>query len=203
MKSKLLFASLIVPMTALAVPAAAHAAQPPVYDETSAGRQLPNVQQWREAIDRLSADPDPRLARNKRIVLEANYAMAVAIHYGGIKAVAERYMPADYIQHDPNVPQGRDGFIRWFEAGALEPIPERGKPAKPTTSLPPVAVFAEGDMVSAVMDIKIPDPFNPPAIYTYNLVVAYRVQGDKLVEHWGGSPKGAPYCRFGMCDPKK
>lgn len=167
-----------------------------------AAKPLVNQKEWDDAVEKLSRDPDPKLAANKRLIMEAERAMAVALRYGGVEAMAEKYFAPDYVQNDPNLPPGRDGFARWFKAGAMNPAAKPGEPFN-TTAHPPIELFAQGDMVALIFEIQMPDPTDPSKTYAYRPAVAFRIANGKLAEHWGGMPKGAPYCRFGICDPKR
>lgn len=163
-------------------------------------QRLVNQKEWDEAVERFSQDADPKLAANKRVVMEAERAMAVALSYGGIEAVAEKFMTPNYIQHDPNIPPGRDGFARYFKVGS-KAIAGSGK--APNTAAGPQYVFAQGDMVTLIFDIEMPDPTAPGKTYHYSPVAVFRIEGGKLAEHWGGQPKGATTCRPGECGEKK
>lgn len=165
-------------------------------------KPLVNQKAWDQAVERLSKHSDPKLAANKRLALEAERALAVALRYGGVEATAEKYLTPDYVQNDPNIPPGRDGFVRWFKAGAMQPPPKPGQPMD-TTAPPPIMVFADGDMVTLIFETAMPDPTDPATTYFYRPVVVFRIANGKLAEHWGGAPKGASYCRLGVCDPKR
>jgi predicted SnoaL-like aldol condensation-catalyzing enzyme len=165
-------------------------------------KPLVNQKEWDEAVERLSKDSNPKLAANKRLILEAERALAVALRYGGVEETAEKYFTPDYVQNDPNLPPGRDGFVRWFKAGAMQPTPKPGEPLD-TTAPPPIMAFATPDMVTLIFETRMPDPADPSKTYAYRPVVAFRIANGKLAEHWGGSPKGAYYCRFGICDSKR
>ena len=167
-----------------------------------AAKPLVNQREWDEAVEQLSKDPNPQLAANKRVIMEAERAMAVAMRYGGVEEVAEKYFAPDYVQNDPNIPPGRDGFVRWFKAGAMQPTPKPGEPRN-TSSPPPIMAFASADVVTLIFEIRMPDPTDSSKTYAYRPVVAFRVANGKLAEHWGGTTKGAYYCRFGMCDAKR
>ena len=53
---------------------------------------------------------DSKLAKNKKIV----YDFWRSVLEGGHLELAPQYMLETYIQHNPNVPTGRQGFIDFF-----------------------------------------------------------------------------------------
>ena len=53
---------------------------------------------------------DPTLAKNKKIA----YDFWRSVLEGGHLELAPQYMRESYIQHNPNVPTGRQGFIDFF-----------------------------------------------------------------------------------------
>src|ERR1035438_4761999 len=61
---------------------------------------------------------DPRLAKNKKIV----YDFWRSVLEGGHLELAPQYMLETYIQHNPNVPTGRQGFLDFFGKFA-KPLP--------------------------------------------------------------------------------
>ena len=58
----------------------------------------------------LLASSDPKLASNKRLV----YDFWREVFEGGHLELAETYLTDAYIQHNPNVPTGREGFVEFF-----------------------------------------------------------------------------------------
>lgn len=66
----------------------------------------------------LLSSPDPKLAANKRLV----YDFWREVFEGGHLGLADKYLDAAYIQHNPNVPSGRQGFVDFFSKFA------KGKP---------------------------------------------------------------------------
>ena len=75
--------------------------------------------------------------------LEANKKNAIAFYrmaYQGEPADAvKRYVGAEYIQHNPDVENGKDGFIRYFERMASE---------YPDKDIEFVRAIAEGNLVA-------------------------------------------------------
>src|SRR6476660_9972063 len=54
--------------------------------------------------------------------------------------LAPKYQAENYIQHNPNIPTGRDGFVQFFGrlGSPVNPIPDKITP-------PPAVQFAKGD----------------------------------------------------------
>src|ERR1700712_4802149 len=80
---------------------------------------------------------DPRLAANKKLVYDCWREMLEAGHL----ELADKYLDENYIQHNPNVPTGRKGFVELFSKFA------KPKPIVDTIQGPVVAIVAEGDLV--------------------------------------------------------
>jgi predicted SnoaL-like aldol condensation-catalyzing enzyme len=114
--------------------------------------------------------------------------------------LAPRYQAENYIQHNINVPTGRDGFVKFFSArgqGPVNPIPTK-------LANPPVVQFAKGDFVALIWEREGKDPTDPSKTYKYNTYDLLRLQNGKVQEHWdyaikvkgaptGGAPDGIDY----------
>jgi len=96
-------------------------------------------------------------------------------------SVLEDYMRADYIQHNPLVPQGRDGFRTFFEA-AFEAIPDWSYTLK--------NIIADGDFVwvyGSYAGTQKGDWLGIAASgksFAFDAVDIFRVEDGKLAEHW-------------------
>ncbi len=108
-----------------------------------------------------------------RLVFEAENADA-----------AKDFLAEDYIQHNPTVPTGREGFINTFKSMFHGP-----KPVQPTLRRQPVAVVAEGDLVTVIWKRPLPDPADPSKTYDAFAFDLFRIQNGKLMEHWDGATK--------------
>lgn len=122
---------------------------------------------------------DSRLAKNKKIV----YDFWREVLQAGHLELAEKYMKESYIQHNPNVPTGRQGFIDFFS-----------KIRKPqaivdTIQGPLIAILAEEDRVMLVFKEVLPDPKDPSQKYTTHSFEMLRIEDGKIAEHWDSALK--------------
>jgi predicted SnoaL-like aldol condensation-catalyzing enzyme len=106
-------------------------------------------------------------------------------------ALASSYLTDGYIQHNPNVPTGKDGYVKFFSN-----IWKSGpKPASATLANPPVFIVAQGDKVVLIFKNPLPDPAAPGKTYDSFNFDAYRFENGKIAEHWDGylkRPAGPP-----------
>ncbi len=107
-----------------------------------------------------SADDRPH--RNRALVLEA---MTSLFQRHDASAV-ERLYAHDYIQHNPNIPQGRDAL-----QGLVENL-------SPSVHYEPGLIIAEGDLVA--IHGRIRGWADEPQI----AVDVFRVEAGRLAEHW-------------------
>lgn len=106
--------------------------------------------------------------------LEENKQNAIAFYKtayeGNPKGAVERYLGKDYIQHNPDVANGTQGFIEYFERMQLD---------YPDKSIEFVRCIAEGDLVALHTHQTWPgnDQYVTMDFFRFNK------QG-KIVEHW-------------------
>jgi len=122
---------------------------------------------------------DPALAKNKRIV----YDFWRSVLEGGHLELASQYMLETYIQHNPNVPTGRQGFIDFF-ARFAKPLP-----IVDTIKGPLIAIVAEGDRVVLSFLEVLPDPKAPGKTYVTTSFEMLRIENGKVAEHWDSALK--------------
>lgn len=109
-----------------------------------------------------------------KLDVEANKKHAIAFYrtayLGNPRKAVEQYVGEDYIQHNPNVANGKQGFIDYFEAMARD-YPEK--------EINFVRAVAEGDLVSLQTHQVWPDND------AYVTMDFFRFDDNgKIVEHW-------------------
>lgn len=122
---------------------------------------------------------DPKLAANKKLVYDCWREMLEAGHID----LADKYLAENYMQHNPNVPTGRKGFVELFSKFA------KPTPIVDTIKAPVVAIVAEGDLVVISFAAKLPDPADSTKTYTTTWCDMFRIENGKLAEHWDGAQK--------------
>lgn len=126
---------------------------------------------------------DDRPHSNKALVLDA---MTSLFQRHDASAV-ERLYSDDYIQHNPDIPQGRDAL-----QGLVETL-------SPSVYYEPGLIIAEGDLVA--IHGRIRGWADEPQV----VVDIFRVEGGKLVEHWdvlqNEVPATAGVAGLSMFDP--
>jgi predicted SnoaL-like aldol condensation-catalyzing enzyme len=105
---------------------------------------------------------DDRPHRNRALVLDA---MTSLFQRHDASAVDRLYVD-DYIQHNPNIPQGRDALRRVVET------------LSPSVHYEPGLIIAEGDLVA--IHGRIRGWAEVPQI----VIDIFRIEGGKLAEHW-------------------
>jgi predicted SnoaL-like aldol condensation-catalyzing enzyme len=122
---------------------------------------------------------DPKLVQNKKIV----YDFWRSVLEGGHLELAPQYMTETYIQHNPNVPTGRQGFLDFFGKFA------KPQPIADTIKAPIIALVAEGDRVVLSFKQVNPDPIDPTKHYTTTWFDMLRIENGKVAEHWDSALK--------------
>jgi predicted SnoaL-like aldol condensation-catalyzing enzyme len=119
--------------------------------------------------------PAASLEANKKLVLD--YFRVV---FEAQNAEAARdYLSENCIQHNPKLPAGRDGFIRYYRGKWKE-----SKPVKAELSDKPVKIVAEGDLVSVMWKYQKEDSLEKGKKYDAFWFDMFRIQDGKIVEHW-------------------
>jgi predicted SnoaL-like aldol condensation-catalyzing enzyme len=119
----------------------------------------------------------PEEQKNEQFVLNM-YRDVLQYHHFEL---APKYMAADYIQHNPTDPQGRDPLIH--------ELSERFKPEplQPEMKNKPALVITKGDIVLMMTPRPVKDTKDPSKTYTQNHFEMIRVQNGLAQEHWDSS----------------
>lgn len=119
----------------------------------------------------------PEEAKNEEFVLNM-YRDVLQYHHFEL---APKYMAADYIQHNPSDPQGRDPLIA--------ELSERFKPEplQPQMKAKPALTLTKGDIVLMMSTRPVKDPKDPSKTYLQQHFEMVRVQNGIAQEHWDSS----------------
>jgi len=135
-----------------------------------ASSPLPSHAQVNSTLEQVSVVPPEVLARNKRNIL-AFYDLAFT--KSKPREAVERYVGATYTQHNPDVPDGKDGFIWYFEKLARD---------YPDKEIAFRRVFAEGNHVIVHAQSQFPAWLGTTQWAGIDI---FRLDDDgKIVEHW-------------------
>jgi predicted SnoaL-like aldol condensation-catalyzing enzyme len=123
---------------------------------------------------------NPVLAANKRLVYDFWREVLEANHI----ELAEKYLDEGYIQHNPNIPDGRAKFVEFFSrrGDALD--------IQPRMKSPLVAIVAEGELVVLSFVHRGGNLIDPKSRFTTTWFDMFRVVNGKIVEHWDPAQKG-------------
>lgn len=121
---------------------------------------------------------DANLAFNKKLIYDFWRTILIGRHLDQVS----HFMRADYIQHNPNVDTGMDGFVRYFsKLGDPKPIP---------STIPGlVSIQAEGDLVTLS---TVNEQNEQGRNYTTTWFDMFRIQDGKIAEHWDCALKDKP-----------
>lgn len=117
---------------------------------------------------------DPKLRANKRLV----YDMWRTILNAGHVEAADVYLAADYIQHNPTAPTGREAFKQNFSR-----VVPRQEQIPKTIQNPVVTIVAEGDYVVLAFVTEYPEP-DGSGTYTSTHFDMFRIENGVIAEHW-------------------
>jgi len=98
--------------------------------------------------------------------------------------VVMKYIAEDYVQHNPNVAQGRAGVLELVSL-IRNPPPHMVPPGKKTFQ----KAIAQGDYVVVMWSQPQPDPHNPGATYDGEAFDVFRIKDGQVVEHWDDTRK--------------
>jgi predicted SnoaL-like aldol condensation-catalyzing enzyme len=127
---------------------------------------------------------DPKLHANKQAVMHIMRDLLEAGHW----SEAPKYLTERYIQHNPNIPSGREAVMRAFGSRPQRPIPDRN-----SWRTKIVSVTAEGDHVVVAIVRELPNPREAGKTYTTTWFDMWRMVDGKADEHWDyGTIAAAP-----------
>jgi predicted SnoaL-like aldol condensation-catalyzing enzyme len=118
-------------------------------------------------------------AEEKKTLALATEELKDMLQYGHLE-LADKTMDPGYIQHNPRVPQGRDGF-KQFMGRVPGRTPEE---IKPEWKNPPVLTLINGPYSFMMWDRKSKDPADPTKEYVWNHFDVVRVENGLIKEHW-------------------
>ncbi|WFS03297.1 nuclear transport factor 2 family protein [Rhizobium tumorigenes] len=131
--------------------------------------------------DALFTSSDPKLNTNKQAAYNIVKVLLEANHW----EMADKYLTARYLQHNPNAVSGRQGVIDYFTK-VLNKQPS-AIPDKMRTKI--VSVVAEGDIVTVSYPREVKDAKDPSKSYTTTWFDSWRFVDGKADEHWDPATK--------------
>lgn len=127
-------------------------------------------------MEALFTSPDPDLNANKQVVYHIMRDLLEAGHWDK----ADQFLTERYLQHNPNIPSGRDTVVNFFTQ--VLKVEKKPIPYKLTT--PVALVAAEGDLVTVAIVREEKDPMDPAKTYTTTWFDTWRIVDGKADEHW-------------------
>ena len=104
------------------------------------------------------------------------------LQYGHLE-LADKSMAEGYIQHNPNVPTGRAGFVNFFKQFA------RPEPIQATWKDEPELTITSGNIVLYMFARYSAVPGRPGEVYRWDWFDMVRVDGGMVQEHWDMATK--------------
>ena len=120
--------------------------------------------------------------RNKEIVLEF---WRIVLQAGDVEKAGD-YYAVDMIQHNPIVPTGLAGFKQFFSRFAREVQPVQDE------VIGEVATMVDGDLVTIMRVIHVPEPDNENETYEAFNFDTFRLENGMIIEHWDAARKPTP-----------
>jgi predicted SnoaL-like aldol condensation-catalyzing enzyme len=124
-------------------------------------------------------------AQEKKNLEIANTEFRDILQYGHVE-LAENVMAPGYIQHNPNVPTGRAGFVDFFSRI------RKPEPLKPEWKNKPTLIIPAGPYVFYMVKRAEKDPDDPGKTYAAYWFDLVRVDNGMIQEHWDAARKNAP-----------
>jgi predicted SnoaL-like aldol condensation-catalyzing enzyme len=131
--------------------------------------------------EELFTSSDPQLNANKQVVYHIIRDLLEANHWD----LADQYLTERYLQHNPNVPSGRDTVVNFF----TQVLKAEPRPIPETLQTPVAFVTAEGDLVTVATVSTVQDPKDPTKTYTTTWYDTWRIVDGKADEHWDSALK--------------
>jgi predicted SnoaL-like aldol condensation-catalyzing enzyme len=129
----------------------------------------------------LTASQSSAAGADKRLIMDFEIALARTVSAGRIEQdidnVLSKFLDADYKQHDPGIANGPRGLAHWFRTVAVH------FPGYPP---PPVGLIAEQGLVSVLISMPPAPQLEWEGLSPVFICTVFRVNGGRLVEHWGG-----------------
>ncbi len=127
-------------------------------------------------VEALFHSRNPRLDANMQVVYHIEKELLEADHW----ELADRYLTARYLQHNPNAASGRDAVVNYFTK-VLKLAP---KPIPAKLGIAVVSVVAQGDLVIVTTPRVVKDRTDPSKSYTTTWFDMWRIKDGKADEHW-------------------
>lgn len=138
---------------------------------------------WAESINPPTMPQTAPMNKQEKKNLDMVLAWWREVIDAGHVDLAPKYQAEDYIQHNPNVPTGRAGFVEFFSRI------RKPKPIADKLENPPVVMGARGDYVWLIWERESKDPRDPGKTYHWNSFDVIRIQNGKVQEHWDSAQK--------------
>ena len=124
---------------------------------------------------------DPQLAANKRLVYDM---WRTVINAGHVEA-ADRFLKADFRQHNVTMPTGREAFKAYYAQAV-----ERQPTVPGEVQDPIVTIVAEGEFVVMAFVSHYPE-VDGSGTYTSTGFNVFRIEDGLIAEHWDSSQRPA------------
>ena len=118
------------------------------------------------------------LESNKKVVFDF-YRLVVEPRNPDL---AEIYVSADFLDHDPSDQKGTENVVRRLKALGPAGTEDVGS----TLRNPPAFIMAEGDLVTWIFKQNASGPNDKSKLTDQLLLEVYRIKDRKIVEHWKG-----------------
>jgi predicted SnoaL-like aldol condensation-catalyzing enzyme len=118
-------------------------------------------------------------ADEQRNIGVATQELKDILQYGHLE-LADKTIDPGYIQHNPNVPQGREGFKQFMSSRVAGNSGE----IKPKWKHAPALTLADGPYVLMMWNVNEKNPDDSTKNYTWNHFDLLRIENGLVKEHW-------------------